>query len=186
MRLFVALVVPDDVARACAAIGERLPAPELKRVAPRLMHLTLAFIGHVPEARASDARAALESLAGAGSVDARLGGLGGFPNAHRPRVVWAGLAEGADAVRERAVRVREGLRAREVPFDDAPPVAHLTIARMRDAATAGERAELGQAVARLTADLPGMSFRIEEAILFESRLSPRGPAYLTVARVPLA
>lgn len=149
------------------------------------MHLTLAFIGHVPETRAGDARTALDSLAGAGPVDARLGPLGAFPNARRPRVVWAGMAEGGEAVRARALRVREALQAREVPFDDAPPVAHLTIARLRDRATTAERAALGEAVSRLAAAVPELRFAIREAVLFESRLSPRGPSYLAVGRVPL-
>lgn len=177
--------MPDDIARACAAIGARLPPAELKRVGPELMHLTLAFIGHVPEGRVADARSALETLGGSGAVEARLGALGAFPSSRRPRVVWVGLAEGAEAVRDRALRVREALGTRGVPFDDAPPVAHVTIARLRDAATAVERVALGQAVKREGDAVPARSFRIEEAALFESRLSPKGPTYVALARVPL-
>ncbi len=186
LRLFIALAVPDDVARACASLAAQLPERGLKRIAPELMHLTLAFIGHVPESRVAPAQAALRAAcADRPAIAARLGSLGAFPNARRPRVVWVGLAEGADGVRASALAVRSELAGNGVPFDDAPPVAHLTLARLRDDVTAAERSALAAAVAALAADVPALAFRIGEAILFESRLSPRGPTYLPVARVPL-
>lgn len=148
------------------------------------MHLTLAFIGwidHADEASAAlaDAARALRPFA------ARLGAAGAFPNERRPRVVWVGLAEGAEEVREAAARVRSALAERSVPFDDAPAAAHVTIARLRDRATAVERGAVGAALAALRETVPALAFTVTEAHLFESTLSPRGPTYTTVARAAL-
>ena len=150
------------------------------------MHLTLAFIGYVPDARLDAAAEALGAAAADRSViHCRLGSLGAFPNPRRPRVVWVGLAEGAESVTASALAVRRELAARDVPFDDAPPVAHLTIGRLRDDVTGAERSALAQAVAGEAARVPPLDFDIDSTVLFESRLSPRGPSYFPKARVEL-
>ncbi len=167
-------------------MAARLPSAGLKRVAPQLLHFTLAFIGYVPEARLDPAQIALRAaLADRPAIRARLGNLGAFPNARRPRVVWVGLAEGAVEARTYALAVRQELAAREVPFDDAPPVAHLTIARLRDDVGGVDRSALAQAVTALASEVPPLAFRLDTAVLFESRLSPRGPTYLPLREVPL-
>lgn len=61
------------------------------------LHLTLAFLGEMPEERVP---ALTEALTGAAARVApfalRLAGVGGFPGLSRPRVVWAS-AEAPDA-----------------------------------------------------------------------------------------
>ena len=155
----------------------------MKRVAPELMHLTLAFIGYVPDTTAAAAAAALRhSLAGKESIACRLGDAGAFPTANRPRVVWVGLAEGAAAVRERADAVREALREARVPFDEKPAVAHLTVARVRDDVDGAARAAIAESLRSVR--IESLSFRIDEAILFESKLARSGPTYIPLERVP--
>ena len=86
-------------------------------------------------------------------------------------------------MRDRALRVRAALVTAQVPFDDAPPVAHLTVARVRDDVTAQDRRALAEALRAAT--IRPFAFRIDEARLYESRLSPKGPAYRPLARVAL-
>jgi len=146
------------------------------------MHLTLAFIGYVPDATAAAAARALrQSLAAEEPIACRLGEIGAFPTPTRPRVVWVGLGEGADAVRERADRVREALRAAEIPFDQKPAVAHLTVARVRDNVDAEARASIAESLR--SARIEPLAFRIDEAVLFESKLARSGPTYLPLERV---
>ena len=156
----------------------------MKRVGPELMHLTLAFIGYVPDDRAPLAAAALRSAVGrTGPIACRLGAPGAFPSPTRPRVVWIGLDEGAEAVRRCAVAMREELRAAGVPFDDKPPLAHLTVARVREGIPATSRAAIADALR--AARVEPRRFSIDEAVLFESRLARRGPTYLPLERVSL-
>ncbi|RIK15708.1 MAG: hypothetical protein DCC51_14360 [Anaerolineae bacterium] len=62
----------------------------------------------------------------------RLGGVGCFPNARRPRVVWVGLAE----EEARLVSLKAALDASLAPLDwtpdDKPFRAHLTLGRVKD------------------------------------------------------
>lgn len=150
------------------------------------MHLTLAFIGDVDDRVAAAAVRALEDAAARiAPFRGRLGEAGAFPNDRRPRVIWIGLAEGAEQVRDAAARVRGALDEQSVPFKDAPPVAHLTIARLRERATAADRLAVGAALAELRGAVPALAFDVAEAHLFRSVLSPRGPTYTTLARVAL-
>lgn len=150
------------------------------------MHFTLAFIGEVPDSSVDPARVALHAaVSGRGAFDARFSELGVFPNARRPRVIWLGLDEGAEPVRSCALSVRHELAARGVPFDDKPPVAHLTVARLRDDVSAEARGRIAEALAPIAAQVPALRFRIAEAVLFQSRLGRSGPTYLPLFRVAL-
>ena len=161
-----------------------LPAEPVKRVSLELMHLTLAFIGWAPDETAAIAgRALRNAFADTGPIACRLGAVGAFPTANRPRVVWVGLAEGEEGVRAAAVAAREALRAASVSFDDKPPVAHLTLARVRDEAPRSARDAIADVIRGSRVE--PLRFEIGEAILFESRLARSGPTYIPLERIPL-
>ena len=156
----------------------------MKRVAPELMHLTLAFIGWAAEdAAPRAARALRSSMSATSSVACRLGDAGAFPTPTRPRVVWVGLADGGDGVRECALAAREALRSAEIEYDDKPPLAHLTVARVREGVSRSARDEIAAAVRG--ARVEPLRFEIAEVVLFESRLARSGPTYIPLERVPL-
>lgn len=125
MRLFFGLK-PDDV--TCMAIDrwrERMLPPLERPVPPWNLHLTLAFLGEVPERE-------LERLGSeADSIDApaftmTLDQLGYFP---KPQVLWIGPSETPEGAVELAGELRKicrrlGLRTERRKFQ-----AHLTIAR---------------------------------------------------------
>lgn len=95
MRLFIALNLPEEVQQALwAAVAplRDLGLP-VKWVRPEGIHLTLKFLGEVPEAREGEFVAALGRAAvGARALPLALGGFGVFPDFRRPRVLWVGVA----------------------------------------------------------------------------------------------
>lgn len=182
MRLFVALPVDD------AALGDRLASIE-RELSPEgargilrsQLHFTLKFLGEVEEARLGPAREAMRSAAGP-SFQLELAGLGTFPPRGPARIVWAGCGSGADLLIDLAARVEASFAAVGFPPEPRPFSPHLTIARVKDP-VAGKR--VAQAVAgRAPATFGTLSAR--EVILFQSVLSPSGPAYTPLLRVPLA
>ncbi len=105
MRLFVAVNFPpqvrQDLWQATAPLRD-LDLP-MKWVRPDGIHLTLKFLGDVPEERDGEVHAALQrAAAGARALTLALGaaaaggagemGFGVFPDFTRPRVVWVGIA----------------------------------------------------------------------------------------------
>ena len=187
-RLFVALEPPEPVRRRLGALAEDLrrgagrAGDEVRWVPPANVHLTLQFLGAVPEERVAAVEAALgEAAAEVRPLSLSVRGVGGFPNARRPRVLWAGL-EG-DLAPLAALVAGLGARLGKLGFppEDRPFSPHLTLGRARDGhgapGLAGALARAGQAEAA--------PWRASELVLFESHLSPRGPRYEAIARVAL-
>jgi 2'-5' RNA ligase len=187
-RLFVALEPPDPVRRRLAALADELrraagrAGDEIRWVPPANVHLTLQFLGAVPEERVSNVEAALRDAAReARPLSLAVRGVGGFPNARRPRVVWAGL-EG-DLAPLAALVAGLGARLAKLGFppEERPFSPHLTLGRARDRRGAPG---LAGALAGVAQEAPA-PWRAAEVVLFESHLSPRGPRYEAIARIPI-
>ncbi len=182
-RLFAAIPVPPGVA---ASLSDALPGglPALRRVAPELLHVTLAFVGQVGEDRVSGVRAALaESVRGVPAFRVAFTGLALFPEHGPPRIVWAATDAGREIERTGAA-VRRALDEHRIPFDRKPLRPHVTLARVRDGARATDAAAIAEAVA--AARVPeGLAFAADALHLMESVLSRSGPRYSSIARVAL-
>jgi len=95
LRLFVALNFPPQVRQALwqATAPLRDLGLPVKWVRVDGLHLTLKFLGDVPEEREAELVAAVGRAAtGARALPLVLGEFGVFPDLHRPRVVWVGIA----------------------------------------------------------------------------------------------
>lgn len=183
MRLFVAVLVADDLRPPLAAAQERLRASgaAVKWVAPANFHFTLKFLGEVPDRRVQDIEAALAKIPpGLGASALTLRGLGAFPSPRRPRVLWAGVTAGAEPLQALAVGVEQALAALGFAREARPFSAHLTIGRVeRPTPDLTARLEREQATAFGT--MPVTAF-----CLMRSVLHPSGPEYTVVTQYALA
>jgi 2'-5' RNA ligase len=188
VRLFVAIELDDEARTAIAAVQRRLKSllegkerSTLKWVSPGQMHLTLAFLGEVPEDRAV-------LIIGQFGVPFRLRpfevifqGLGVFPPTGAPRVLWLGVFDGARESAALQEQVAERLETLGFPREARPFHPHLTLARWRSSTPGARRrmaeVESGRQVARI---------RVDAVALVQSRLSPAGATHAVLARVPLA
>src|SRR5438552_18848398 len=105
MRLFVAIDIPQDHRSRIAALVTHLTPkmPKLKWVDPAKLHLTLKFIGELPEEKLEVLSAALTSVPFPAPIEIGLRGVARFP-----RVLWIGV-EGARALAELAVQIESAL-----------------------------------------------------------------------------
>lgn len=143
---------------------------------PALWHVTLAFLGDLPDAaRASDALDRASAVASPCVL--RLGGAGTFGRG-RFTTAWIGVqGDGLDAI-ARAVRAQ--LRRAKVPFDRKPFRAHLTIGRPGDRVP---RDVLAEDLATLAA-YAGPAWKVKELCLVESHMGPK-PTHEVWHRAPL-
>lgn len=105
--------------------------------------------------------------------DVTFEGLGAFPERGSPRVLWLGIREGLASLRH--------LYTALDPAATGPYTPHLTLARFRSPTRIGRAFLAGILTNRAVA---GPS-RIDRVTLYESRLSPGGPAYVPLAEAPL-
>ena len=161
----------------------RCPA-KVKYVAAENIHLTLKFLGEIDEETAAGVRGAMcevgRAAAWGGGLRLGVGGLGYFPPRGAPRVIWAGVTDGADAVCRLQARLERELAG--LGFEpERRFVPHLTLGRVKSSRGGGELVSAIES----RADAEFGSCTACEMVLFESRLTPRGAVYRAVVRQAL-
>jgi 2'-5' RNA ligase len=185
IRTFVAVEINQEVRRRAADLIRRLDEAggDVKWVETDRMHITLKFLGDVPETEVTEVcRAVAGAVEGFGSFEVRLRGAGAFPTVERPRTIWIGVDEGGDELIELQERIEAGLARLDYPPEARRFRPHLTLGRIRRG---------GRRLSRLTelltryGDFDARSARICEAIVFSSELTRQGPVYMPMGRSKL-
>lgn len=188
MRLFVALDLPADVRRALGDLIARLKplCPDARWVRPEGMHVTLKFIGHAVATGDTEnlgaVRAALATVHSGQPVEMSFRGVGFFPNASRPRVVWCGV-QASENLAPLAADIDKALEALGISGEDGAFVPHLTLARfkpMRPGKRSRSNGGSGEALRSAAAEMAQNNFgssRETEFHLFESITKPGGAEY---------
>lgn len=152
-----------------------------RRAAPE--HLTLRFLGEIS---VEQARLAERLLVPVGRqfrpFHLNLEGVGAFPSADRPRVVWQGVSVGRAELSALALAVRAAL-APAFGEERGPFVAHRTLFRVRSPVDRDRARELLEG--RRPAP-PALSTTVAAFQLKESVLGSRGATHTTIASFPLA
>ncbi len=138
-RAFVAVPCGEPLR---AALSRRLDASAagatLNWTTPGTWHLTLQFLGDWPADRLDGLQARLSALPPPPELVLAPQGWGGFPDLHRPRVLFLQFS-GAEPLVELAHLVRQASAEAwpEGPWDMRPPHPHLTLARVREPLESG-------------------------------------------------
>ena len=173
-RLFVAIKLPEELrSKAHSLVGE-LPDEGIKGVEKENIHLTLKFLGDVPENKMPDIAERLGRIRFK-SFSCIVSGVGVFPDPDYIRVVWAGIK--CDEMPELAAEVEkalEGIGKKE----SRPFSSHVTIARVKRKINAKEFLEKHK-------DDNFGEFSVSEFVLMQSELGREGPVYTEIKRFTL-
>src|SRR5580704_11980472 len=125
MRLFVALGLPEGVRQGLRDLVGSLSkaCPSARWIRPESMHITLKFIGHVPDEKLDPIAQALRKIFAAEPVDMAFRALGFFPNERRPRVLWCGV-QASPNLAPLAADIENSLETVGVPRESRPYVPH--------------------------------------------------------------
>ncbi len=188
IRAFIAIELPDDVKANLSILLNKLkPRQEraVKWVDPESIHLTLKFLGNVPESKTVDITQSITNATqGIEPFTLALQGLGAFPNLRSPRVAWVGVGGDVEAV----TRIHRQIDQAMVPLGFPPEKRsfspHLTLGRVRDKATHKERADLGKAIEWIKVKNPS-PFSVDHVSLMQSTLTRDGAIYDQIAIIAL-
>ena len=174
----------DDVCRAAAQVQHDLKraAAGVKWVDPEKLHVTVKFLGETDESQVQGIVEAMQAAVEPQEPFAvQMKGVGAFPSARRPRVIWLGVAEGAEPLAGIASRLEDGLATLGFEREDRPFRAHVTFGRVRSPQRAGP---LTAEIELLGPAEVGM-MTCEGIVLMRSDLSRSGPTYTPLETVSL-
>jgi len=183
MRLFVALEITSSVRENLAALIDNLRAvaPQAKWVRPENLHVTLKFIGEVPDTKTAEVASILRVLCGvyqgvrSHPVNLCFRGLGFFPDDKRPRVFWVGIEASAN-LKGLSADIGKATEKLGIPNERRPFSPHLTLARFEPPRLPEKlTAAISQSAKRDFGSLHTREFH-----LIESKLKSSGAEYTTL------
>lgn len=188
MRLFFAVPLKEEVqkrVRLMVTILRRSQA-DCKWVKPENLHMTLNFLGETHEKRIPDLEELLKkTVSGRHSFRAMFDRLGAFPSLQVPRILWIGMSEGADELKEIAGAFKTGLERMGIkgPASEREFEPHLTLGRLRGRKNLlGLQKSFGVAEESLQ---PPLRMNLNRIVLMRSTLSREGPTYEVIKEVEL-
>lgn len=183
LRAFIAVDISDRQREEVGAILDKLMNYDVrvKWVKIGNVHITLKFLGDTDDKILPDLYGAIgDAVSNHNVFELSLEKLGCFPNAHRPRVIWTGIKEGYDDLKDLSLEIERAVE----PFGFKPEKrkfsAHLTIGRVKDARN----------IESLTRDISGMDFSssttaVSKVVFYQSTLRPQGPIYTSLKEFEL-
>lgn len=179
MRAFVAVEISDETRNELATLIAELghvDAP-LKWVAPQNIHLTLKFLGNVPDESVTKAIEIMKKCCeGVAPFRLEVKGVGGFPDLRRPRVLFVDAVDEPATAASLARRLNKEMTRAGVPKEDRPFRSHLTIGRVRRPRPLDDVAKKLERVA----DKSFGTTDVERIVLMKSDLTSAGPIYTPV------
>jgi RNA 2',3'-cyclic 3'-phosphodiesterase len=183
-RLFVALELPEAAREGIVAWGrQELTDPALRAVRPESLHITLAFLGYLPEREIDRLGAIVNGLREAAPT-IRLGGPTAKPSLRRARLF--ALPVESPGTQSLQVELEEKL-VEERLYKPEKRVfwPHVTVARVKSVKAGARRP---RPVARPPGALPRELLQATLAVrvrLYRSELNPQGARYTPLAQVEL-
>ena len=148
----------------------------LKHVEPENIHLTLKFLGEIPQHKVDEVAEIINDISFE-PYSFKVEEVGVFPNLRRPATIWAGITNGVSDLA--AVFEEVDSKMGKLGFDRERRRfhPHLTISRVRS----GKNKD--QLVEELVAakDQVFGSINVDRIVLKKSVLTPKGPIYTTLA-----
>ena len=174
-RLFFALEIPAPVKASLLRVSAPVDGAKWQTV--EQLHLTLLFLGNVPEEALPDISEALRDLPLA-KFQLTVHGVGCFGQPETPRNLWAGVSPEAPVAALHAL-LKERLGPMGFDFEKRPFRPHITLARFKK-----HRGSVDALLAAHGQDEFG-GFPVDEFVLIESTQGAPGSVYTVAERFHL-
>jgi 2'-5' RNA ligase len=181
-RVFCAVEVPEQVRQTVlqhiAGLREAVPDAKASWARDANLHLTLKFLGEIPQTSVADlSSAASRAVAALSPFSIRLEQAGVFPKQGQPRVLWIGINDSSGKLGELHTQLEDEALKAGFEKDDRPFHPHLTIARLRQPHHAG-----ALATAHKQMEFSPLEVPVSELLVIRSELSSTGSRYSVISR----
>jgi RNA 2',3'-cyclic 3'-phosphodiesterase len=179
IRTFIGIPIPPTAPLRDALKQLDRFGRSVKPSSPENLHLTLKFLGDTPREQIDEIKKAIQlATVNVPAHEIELIGLGAFPNAARPSVVWVGIRP-ADHLKQIAADLDRLLEPLGFVAEARGFHPHLTLARVK-----GPASGLGELILE-GRDVPFGKTTVAGVELYQSELTPTGSRYTSLAKAPL-
>lgn len=189
IRCFVAVELDRTIQKQLDRLQERFRRDHkindsaLKWVRSQNIHLTLKFLGEVPDRQIVDICAAVSQAASQSApFDLEIGNCGCFPPRGSARVLWVGLTTGLEPLKTLQENLELSLLDLGFEPEHRPFSPHLTLARIKNA-------QIGRLLSDTVGSLDPLTVggqSVAEITVFQSDLDRTGPTYTPLHHAPLS
>lgn len=184
IRTFIAIEVPEEIQARLRELQDEWKKERAKVtwVKPGNIHLTLKFLGDVPEDKMELVQQGVKrATEGLTSFTMAVKNVGAFPSLTRPRVLWVGIEEPTGKVNLLASRIEDEMTKLGFEKENRPFSPHLTLGRVKIPTGAERLAEKVEATS-----FDAGEFVVNEVVVMRSDLKPTGAVYTPLKRFALS
>jgi len=172
MRTFIAVEVPKEIRKRVGNYIASISAliPDVKWVAPENLHFTIKFLGEIKQSDFKNVWHCVELVARKyGPFTMGLSGIGFFPSAEHPKVIWIGADSGEDILLDLYQDMERCLE--DIGFDREAKTfsPHFTIGRAKK--------DRKVSIPEHLTDFEPVTFEVRSISIMKSTLTPHGPMY---------
>jgi 2'-5' RNA ligase len=183
MRTFIAIELPDEIKKQIGQVQAPLKKTKafVSWVKPGNIHVTLKFLGEVPEEKIAEVFSATEkAVEGINRFTMNLKGMGTFPDFKRPRVIWVGAGSGQEELSSMAGRIEEEMEEIGFPKEKRRFSPHFTMGRVKSPKNIEKLMEMVR-----SSDFQTEEIAVSEVVVMRSQLHPAGAIYTPLKKIPL-
>lgn len=181
IRTFIALELSKNIRQKLVSLQEKLAAaiPAVKWVEPENLHVTLLFLGEVPDLQVPEVCQRVEqAVAEVSPFAVTVEGVGCFPAVRRPRVLWAGITTGAEQLQRVHDLLEKPLHYLGFRREERRYVPHITLGRLKAERDVPRLADVLRELNHCRAG----EMVASEVCVMASQLERTGPVYTVMGR----
>jgi len=184
MRCFIAIELDNPIKKKLLQLQDKLRYKDdfndrsVRWVNPQQIHLTLKFLGDIPDDLAFGVSQAVEQVCDeCEPFDFEIAGVGCFPDHGSARVLWVGVKQGSENLARLQGKIDLAMQQLGFPLERRQFNGHLTLARI-NLPKVGSR--LQSAVVGLDEINIGCQ-SVDSVTVFQSELTRNGPIHASMS-----
>ncbi|MBN2103985.1 RNA 2',3'-cyclic phosphodiesterase [bacterium] len=183
IRSFIAVQLTDTIREQISVFQSGLKGlcADVKWVRPVSMHITLKFLGNITSDQIEKITHVMRDIAEPEEpFKVAIRGVGAFPNAKRPRVLWLGIHTEGEALENMAIGLNKALEYMNIEREKHSFKPHLTLGRVKS------NKNIEAVIFKMYSNgFESESFRVHHIHLLQSRLKSSGAEYQILKSIQL-
>jgi len=182
MRAFLGIPIAQDILPKIARVQQKISDFDIKFVEKENFHFNIKFFREIDDKKVDQLKEIVsETCSKLEKFDTNISGVSAFPSEKYIRVIWLGVRDGYNELVTLANMINNNIERLGFEREKQKFIPHLTLGRVRS----GRNKEKMIATLKEIKDIEIGKTRVDRIVLFQSKLSPKGPTYEEVFSVEL-